>query len=90
MISLALCPVILAIAVILLPQIGGIYGTIHEKIFLFLMLSLPLLGVFGLVRYSGLTTKKIIMWSVVYLGLMALPVAGAVIFVGCSWAGACF
>jgi len=53
-------------------------------------MALPLIGAAGIVRYQKFTLLARLLLAVGYLiAGLALALFG-VIFIGCSWAGACF
>ena len=83
------CPLLLAAAVLVLPRFN-LYGTPAEGYTLLALLVLPSIGVVGIVRHMQSTLLARLLLSTGYLiaGLaLALLVA---IFIGCTWAGACF
>lgn len=89
-IALLICPSILLVCVLLLPPFTWLYGTLTEKAFLLSLLTLPFVGVIGIVRYVSLARGVKAVLAITYLALMAMPVLFTAIFVGCSWARACF
>ena len=88
--ALTICPLLLLLFILTLPPFKQIYGTIFEAIFLFIIFLLPFFGIGGIFRFSSLSPSKKIICSVVYFAVMLIPVGFTAIFVGCSWATACF
>ncbi|WP_078759440.1 hypothetical protein [Novilysobacter spongiicola] len=83
------CPILLTAAVLVLPRFN-LYATLAERFTLLALLALPLVGAVGIARHkqSTLTARLLLAAGYLILGL-GLAVF-AVIFIGCSWAGACF
>jgi hypothetical protein len=88
--ALTICPLLLILFILTLPPFKQIYGTIFETLFLFMIFLLPFFGIGGIFQFSSLSPSKKIICSVVYFAVMLIPVGFTAIFVGCSWAGACF
>lgn len=82
-------PLLLAAAVLVLPRFN-LYGTPAEGYMLLALMALPLAGAAGIVRYkqSALLTRRLLATGYLIAGLV-FALFG-VIFIGCSWAGACF
>jgi len=84
------CPTALAASVVFLPRFTALYRTHIETAFYLGILLLPIVGVIGIVRYLHATTLVRTMVSLAYLVAMLALVAFTAIFIGCSWARACF
>ena len=84
------CPALLVVAVFVLPQLKQLYGTQSERFVSLVLMALPLIGVVGIFRYKQFTLGVRLLFCVCYLLAGLILAAFAVIFVGCSWAGACF
>jgi hypothetical protein len=80
----------LGVCVLLLPRFRSLHGTVAEWILLAVLLLLPFVGVFGLIKYMPCSLRVRIAISVAYVLAMAIPVLFTAIFIGCSWAGTCF
>ena len=89
-VCLCISPLALIASVALLRSFKRIYGTPVEIGVYALLLLLPLLGVFGIVRFTRMRAWPKALFSIVYLGAMMFGVLVAVVMLGCSWAGACF
>jgi len=87
---LLVCPVMLAAAVFVLPQFNQLYGTPTERYTLLALMVLPLAGVIGILRHMRSTLPVRIAVSAGYLIAGRALALFVVIFIGCSWAGACF
>ena len=88
--ALAICPLLLILFILTLPPFKQIYGTIFETLFYIMIFLLPFFGIGGIFQFSSLSPSKKILYSVVYFAVMIIPLGFTAIFVGCSWAGACF
>ena len=84
------CPLLLAAAVFVLPQFKQLYGTPAERYTLLALMALPLVGVVGIFRHKQFTLLVRLLLSACYLLAGVVLALFAVIFIGCSWAGACF
>jgi len=84
------CPLLLAAAVFVLPQFHQLYGAPTEKFALLALIALPLVGVVGIYRHKQATLPVRLWLSACYLFAGLVLAIFAVIFIGCSWAGACF
>jgi membrane protease YdiL (CAAX protease family) len=84
------CPILLAAAVFVLPQFKQLYGTPTEKFTLLAFVALPFIGVVGIVRRKQFALSTRLWLSAGYLVAGLVLALFAVIFIGCSWAGACF
>ena len=84
------CPLLLVAAVLVLPQFNQLYGTRAEKYTLLLLLALPVVGVIGILRRKQSTLSARLLLSVCYLSAGLVLALFAAVFIGCSWAGACF
>ena len=84
------CPLLLIVAVLVLPRFNQLYGTPAERYMLFLLLALPLTGVVGILRRNQFRLWFRLFLSAGYLAVCLVLAAFAMIFIGCSWAGACF
>lgn len=82
-------PLLLAAGELVLPGMN-LYGTPAEKPTLAVLLLLPVLGVVGISRYLQATLLVRLLLCAVYLVGGVMLALLAVIFIGCSWAGACF
>ncbi|WDS35236.1 hypothetical protein [Pseudoxanthomonas sp.] len=83
------CPLLLVAAVLVLPRFN-LYGTPAERYTLLALLALPLVGAIGIARYMQSTLLARLLLAAGYLIAGLVLALYAVIFVGCSWAGACF
>ena len=63
---------------------------IFETLFFIIIFLLPLFGIGGIFQFSLLNPSKKIFFSMMYFAVMLIPIGFTAIFVGCSWAGACF
>ena len=84
------CPLLLAAAVLVLPQFNQLYGTPTERYMLLALMALPLVGVVGIFRHKQFTPLVRFLLSACYLLAGLVLTLLAVVFIGCSWAGACF
>ncbi len=84
------CPMLLAAAVVVLPQFNQLYGTPTERYALLALMTLPLIGVVGIFRNKRSRLLVRLLLSACYLLTGLVLALFAVIFIGCSWAGACF
>ena len=89
-VCLCTTPLVLTACIVLLRSFKRIYGTPFELGVYALLALLPLLGVFGIVRFTRMRVWPKALFSVVYLGASMLGVLITVVTLGCSWAGACF
>ena len=83
------CPLLLAAAVLVLPRFN-LYGTPAEGYTLLALLFLPLAGAIGIALNLQSTLLPRLLFSAGYLIAGLALALFAVIFIGCSWAGACF
>lgn len=83
-------PMALGACLMLLPQFRSLHGTVAEWILLAVLLLLPFVGAFGLIQYLPCSLRVRIAIAVAYVLAMAVPALFIAIFIGCSWAGACF
>lgn len=83
-------PMALGACVVLLPQFRSLHGTVAEWILLAVLLLLPFVGSFGLIQYLSCSLWVRIAIAVAYVLAMVMPALFTAIFIGCSWAGACF
>ena len=81
---------LLAAAVFVLPQFNQFYGTPTERYALLALMNLPWIGVVGILCYKRSTLLVRLLLSACYLLVGLVLALFAVIFIGCSWAGACF
>lgn len=88
--ALTICPLLLLLFILILPPFKQAYGTIFEKPLFIMLFLLPFFGVGGIFKFSSLSPSKKILCSVVYCMAMIIPVGLTAVFIGCSWAGACF
>jgi hypothetical protein len=88
--ALSICPLMLLLFILTLPPFKQIYGTIFETLFFIIIFLLPLFGIGGIFQFSLLNPSKKIFFSMMYFAVMLIPIGFTAIFVGCSWAGACF
>ncbi len=88
--SLLACPVLIAVLTPTLSPFRSLHGTLAEPIVLVALAMLPLGGVVGIVRFSRCTPWVKAFWSLAYYLAMLVPATCSLIFIGCSWAGACF
>jgi hypothetical protein len=87
---LLVCPMALAASVVFLPRFTSLYRTHVEAAFYLGIVLLPTVGVIGIVRYLHATRLVRTLVSSGYVVAMLVLVAFTAIFVGCSWARACF
>lgn len=83
------CPLLLAIAVLVLPRFN-LYGTPAERYTLLALLAAPVIGAIGIIRYEPCTLPVRMVLIAGYLVAGLVLALFAAVFVGCSWAGACF
>lgn len=83
------CPLLLVAAVLVLPRLN-LYGTPAEGYVLFALMALPLAGAASIVRYKQSTLLTRLLLATGYLIAGLVFALFGVIFIGCSWAGACF
>lgn len=83
------CPILLAAAVLVLPHFS-LYGTPAERFTLLALLALPLVGTVRIARHKQFTLMTRLLLAAGYLISVLVLAVFAVIFIGCSWAGACF
>lgn len=83
------CPLLLVAAVLVLPRFN-LYGTPAEGYILLALMALPLAGAAGIVRYQESTLPVRLLLAAGYLVAGLVLALFGVIFIGCSWAGACF
>jgi hypothetical protein len=82
---------LLAIASIsMLPRFTSLHGTFYEKLILSGLILFPLMGVFGIVKHARISLLARIFLAFIYLALGAAGAMLADIYLGCSWARACF
>ena len=84
------CPLLLFAAVLVLPQFNQFYGNPAEKYTLLVLLFLPLAGVIAILRRKQSALSVRLLLSACYLAAGLVLALFAVVFIGCSWAGACF
>jgi len=84
------CPVLLIAGVLILPQYSFLYATRVESAVVLISFALPFVGLVGIVRLLRSTRGVVVAASIAYLAI-TLPLAMfSAIFIGCSWARACF
>lgn len=88
--SLLLCPIALVATMVVAPNFPALYGGLGERILYVTLLSLPLAGVLGIVRFFH--APRWFKWSAAVLYVVAAfaITLAAIIFVGCTLATACF
>lgn len=84
------CPALLAAAVFVLPQFKQVYGTPAEGVILLTLLALPMAGAIRILLHKQYTLSARLWLAVSYLAVGLVLAVFAAIFIGCSWAGACF
>jgi hypothetical protein len=83
------CPLLLVAAVLVLPRFN-LYGAPAERYILLALMALPLVGAAGIVRYQQSTLLARLLLAAGYLIAGLVLALFGVVFIGCSWAGACF
>lgn len=83
-------PMALAACLVLLPRFRSLHGTVAEWILLAVLLVLPFVGAFGLIKYMPCSIWVRMAIAVAYVLAMVMPALFTAIFIGCSWAGTCF
>lgn len=83
------CPLLLAAAVFVLPRFNQLYGTSAERYMLLVLMALPLVGMVGIFRRKDCTLLVRLLLSACCLFPCVVLALFAVVFIGCSWAGAC-
>jgi hypothetical protein len=83
-------PIVLGACVLLLPRFRSLHGTVAEWTILAVLLLLPFVGAFGLIKFMPCSLRVRIASAVAYVLAMAMPALLTAIFIGCSWAGTCF
>lgn len=87
---LLVCPILLVAAIFVFPQFNQLHGSLIERYALLALMALPLVGVVGIFRHRQSTLLIRLVFSACYLLVGLVMALFAVIFIGCSWAAACF
>lgn len=83
-------PALLVAAVFALPRFSQLHGTAAERYTLLALMVLPVAGVVGILRHLRSSLGVRLALAVGYLAGGLAFALFAVVFIGCSWAGACF
>ena len=83
------CPVLLVVAVLVLPRFD-LYGTSAERFALLALMATPLIGAFAIMRRRQSPWSARTLLAAGYLVAAGVMATFAVVFLGCTWAGACF
>jgi hypothetical protein len=84
------CSATTVACVLVLPQFRFLYGTGADWVLSIILIALPFVGAFGAIRYVPWALWIRALLAIGYVLAMVVPVLMTAIFVGCSWAGACF
>lgn len=83
------CPVLLVVAVLVLPRFD-LYGTAAERVSQLALMATPLIGACGIMRRRQSPWSARTLLAAGYLVAAGVMAMFAVAFLGCTWAGACF
>jgi hypothetical protein len=86
---LAVCPLALAIAFVVLPRFNSLYFTGYSSAFYLAFLALPFIGVFGILRHLQATRAERLFLSIAYLVFGTTLALGLIFYLPCVWAAAC-
>lgn len=83
-------PLIVLASIFTLPRFTSLHGTLYEKLILSVLILFPLAGVFGIAKYTRISVLARVLLAFIYFALGIAVAMLADIYLGCSWAGACF
>ena len=83
-------PLSVLASIFTLPRFTSLYGTLYEKLILSVLIVLPLAGAFGIAKYTRISMLPRVLLAFIYFILGVAVALFVDIYLGCSWARACF